>query len=112
SGAEFRAPIGMWPRWNSAPALQFTSDARFAVVQTYPTKAQTDQAKKEKKRPEEMPKNGLVLLDTSSGAATRVENAGVFQLPEEVAGWIAYKRPGPLPTALVLRNPPYGSERK
>lgn len=112
SGAEFRAPIGMWPRWNSAPALQFTSDARFVAVQTYPTKAQTDQAKKEKKKPEEMPKNGLVLLDTSSGAATRLENATVFQVPEEAAGWIAYKRPGPPPTEVVLRNLADGSERE
>ena len=71
SGAEFRAPIGTWPHWNSAPLLQVTSDARFVAVQTYPTTAQTDQAKKEKKKPEEMPKNGLVLIDTSNGAATQ-----------------------------------------
>lgn len=112
SGAEFRAPIGMWPRWNSAPSLQFTSDARFVAVQTYPTKAQMDQAKKEKKKPQEMPKNGLVLLDTSNGAMTRVENATVFQLPGEAAGWIAYKRAGPPQTELVLRNLADGSERK
>src|SRR5438046_8913584 len=59
-----------------------------------------------------MHKNGLVLIDTSNGAATHVENASVFQMPEDAAGWIAYKRQGPPAAELVIRNLTDGSERK
>src|ERR687894_421999 len=37
----------------------FTADSRFLVFSTEPTKADVTEAKKEKKKPEDMPRNGL-----------------------------------------------------
>lgn len=68
----------------------FTADSRFAVFQILPTKAETEKAKKEKKRPEEMPRNALGIMDLSTGEVTRVDRVKSFQVPDEGAGFIAY----------------------
>src|SRR6185436_13716048 len=43
--------------------ISFTADNRYVICTTYPQKADTEKAKKEKKKPEEMPKGGLVIVD-------------------------------------------------
>ena len=68
----------------------FTADTRFVVFQIQPTKAETERAKKEKKRPEEMPKNAMGIMDLSTGDVTRVERVKSFQVPEDGKGFIAY----------------------
>jgi dipeptidyl aminopeptidase/acylaminoacyl peptidase len=69
----------------------FTADSRFLVFATEPTKAELNKAKKEKKKPEEMPKNGLGIMDLSNGTVTRVEKVKTFRVPEEGSGFIAYQ---------------------
>jgi len=68
----------------------FTADNRFVVFQILPAKSETEKAKKEKKKPEEMPKNAMGIMDLASGAVTRVERVKSFQVPEDGAGFIAY----------------------
>ncbi|HEX6719085.1 MAG TPA: prolyl oligopeptidase family serine peptidase [Pyrinomonadaceae bacterium] len=87
----------------------FTADSRFIVFGTEPTKAEVTKAKKEKKKPEDMPKNGLAIMDLSNGTVTRVERVKSFRVPEDGSGYIAYlleasktepsaAAPGPSPT--------------
>jgi len=107
SGVEWRAPRGYRPpvpppddpSVNFAELLAtqarlvrpvFTADSRFVVFSMEPTKAEMNKAKKEKKKPEEMPKTGLGIMDLSSGAVTRVEKVKNFQVPEDGSGFIAY----------------------
>ncbi len=68
----------------------FTADSRFLVFSTEPTKAEVNKAKKEKKKPEEMPKNGLSIMDLSNGTVTRIERVKTFRVPEDGSGFIAY----------------------
>jgi len=68
----------------------FTADSRFVVFGTEPTKAEVNKAKKEKKKPEEMPKNGLGIMDLSNGTVTRVERVKTFRVPEDGSGYFAY----------------------
>ena len=80
--------------------IRFTSDSMFVIATTYPAKADVEKARKEKKRPEEMPKTGLVILNLSSGTATRVENVKSIQVPEKGGAWLAYlkeAKPEPRP---------------
>jgi dipeptidyl aminopeptidase/acylaminoacyl peptidase len=104
TGKEWRAPRGAQPttppernpgsEQQGPPPFagrpQFTADSRFVVFQILPTKADTEKAKREKKKPEEMPKNALGIIDVSSGALTRVERLKSFQVPENGSGFIAY----------------------
>ena len=107
SGAEWRAPRGYRPPAPppddpGANVAEFiaaqgrlvrpviTADSRFVVFSIEPAKADISKAKKEKKKPEDMPKNALGLMDTSTGQVTRVERVKNFQVPEDGSGFIAY----------------------
>jgi dipeptidyl aminopeptidase/acylaminoacyl peptidase len=68
----------------------FTADSRFLVFGTEPTKAEITKAKKEKKKPEDMPKNGIGFMDLSSGTVAQVERVKNFQVPEDGSGFVAY----------------------
>ncbi len=70
--------------------LVFTSDSRFLVSSTHPTKAEIAQARKDKKKPEEGPKNGLVIVHLASGETTRVPQVKSFQVPSRGGAWLAY----------------------
>jgi dipeptidyl aminopeptidase/acylaminoacyl peptidase len=107
----------------------FTADSRFIAFQILPAKAETEKAKKEKRKPEDMPKNSMGIMDLTTGEVVRVERVKSFQVPENGAGFIAYllepkkeeKKPdAPLPkkekkkeygSDLVLRNLTDSSER-
>src|SRR5688572_1122114 len=68
----------------------FTADTRFVVFGTEPTKAELNKAKKDKKKPEDMPKNGLSIMNLADGTVTRVEKVKSFRVPEDTGGFIAY----------------------
>src|SRR5215213_10271845 len=83
----------------------FTADSRFVVFSTEPTKAEVNKAKKDKKKPEEMPKNGLSIMDLSSGTVTRVERVKTFRVPEDGSGFIAYLLEPKAPAAPARTEP-------
>jgi dipeptidyl aminopeptidase/acylaminoacyl peptidase len=70
--------------------LAFTADSKALVFLAYPAKAETDQAKKDKKKADEMPKTSLVTVDLASGATERVADVKSFGLPDKGAGLVAY----------------------
>ena len=106
----------------------FTADSRFLVFGTEPAKAEITKAKKEKRKPEEMPKNGLGIMDLSNGTVTSIEKVKTFRVPEDGSGFIAYLAEATAPTPnppsagrgkkkeygseLTLRNTITGNERK
>src|SRR6266545_1112404 len=62
TNAEIRAPRGRDP--------QITTDNHFVVYAVAPLKKDVDQARKAKRKPEEMPKNGVGLVTLASGQVT------------------------------------------
>jgi len=68
----------------------FTADNRFVVFSIEPAKAEVAKARKDKKKPEDMPKNGLGIMDLSSGQVARIDRVKSFQVPEDTGGFIAY----------------------
>ena len=68
----------------------FTADSRFVLFGIEPNKADLNRAKKEKKRPEEMPKNALGMMDLSNGQVAKVDRVKNFQVPEDGGGFVAY----------------------
>jgi len=69
-------------------------DGRWLVARIAPMDSATKQAKKEKKKPADQPKDSLVILDLGgsldAAAAFRTERVKSFKLPEENSGWMAY----------------------
>lgn len=83
-GAGFAAIAG-------AVRPRFTADNRYAIFTIEPNKEDVLKARKEKKTPEQMPKNALGIMDLSNGQVTRIERVKNFQVPEDAAGWLAYQ---------------------
>lgn len=76
--------------------IAITSDNRFVVSSTYPAKADTDKAKREKRKAEEMPKGGLVVVDLATpGAAVRIADVKSYQVPSRGGAWVAYLKEAP-----------------
>lgn len=70
-----------------------TADGRWLVARIAPMDAAVKQAKKEKKKPADQPKDSLIVLDLSSldpGSAFRAERVKSFKVPEDGSTWIAY----------------------
>ena len=105
--------------------ITFTGDSKYVICTTYPLKADTEKAKKEKKKPEEMPKGGLVIIDLATFTATPIASVKSVQVPSKAGDWIAYlkesreatppARPGvtrkEYGTDLVVRDLMSGQER-
>jgi dipeptidyl aminopeptidase/acylaminoacyl peptidase len=77
-------------RINRMMTPAFTADSRFVVFSIEPNKADVIKAQREKKRPEDMPKNALGIMDLSNGQVTRIDRVKNFQVPEDGAGFVAY----------------------
>ncbi|HSK09726.1 MAG TPA: prolyl oligopeptidase family serine peptidase [Vicinamibacterales bacterium] len=67
-----------------------TPDGRFVLYTVAPPRADVDKAKKDKKKPDEMPKNGLGILDLSTRKPVSVERVKSFKVAEEGGGFVAY----------------------
>jgi dipeptidyl aminopeptidase/acylaminoacyl peptidase len=102
TGQEARQPAGARPQpampaagEETAPearsaTVTFSADSRTLVFSTFPAKADTDKAKKDKKPADQMPKDGMVIYDLAAGKATRIERVKRFALPEKGNGVLAY----------------------
>jgi hypothetical protein len=106
-----------------------TSDSRFVVATTFPAKAATAQARRERKRPEEMPKGEVLVVNLTANGSTRLPAAKRVQVPSRGGAWLAYLKQGaPAPresgareggsaprveygTDLVIRDLARGTER-
>ena len=92
------------------PRLEFSSNGAHLVFLAFPPKAEVDAARKAKKKPEEMPKNNLVIVATASGETFTSGQVKLFQLPAEDASVLAYQKDAKEKT-LVIRNLNSGMER-
>ncbi|MBK6587114.1 MAG: S9 family peptidase [Acidobacteria bacterium] len=84
----------------------FSADSKYAFFNLEPEKAVILKARKDKKKPEDMPKTALGIMDLSNGKVTRVEEVKSFQVPEDGSGYVAIlKEPGkPEPAASPSPN--------
>ncbi len=90
SGDDPAAMAAAFQAMNRITRPFFTADSRFVAFTIEPDKADVLKARKEKKKPEEAPKNALGLMDLATGQVTRIEKVKSFQVPEDGAGFIAY----------------------
>ena len=83
TNAEIRAPRGRDPL--------ITSDNAFVVFAIAPLKKDVDQARKAKRKPEDMPKNGVGIVNLATGQATTVaEHVKSFRVPDDTPKIVVY----------------------
>jgi dipeptidyl aminopeptidase/acylaminoacyl peptidase len=92
TNAEYRAPRGRDPI--------VTTDDHFVVFAVAPLRREVDQARKAKKKPEEMPKGGVGFLNLANGQVTiAAEHVKSFKVPEETPQVVVYLMTDPLRTS-------------
>jgi dipeptidyl aminopeptidase/acylaminoacyl peptidase len=76
----------------------FTADGRFVVYVVRALNADIHRAKREHKKPDDQPKNGLGILDLSTGVATTVDRVKDFKLAKDAGhDLLAYALESPVP---------------
>jgi len=78
--------------------IQFTNDSQHVVAAIIPPFADTRKARRDKAKPEDMPKNSLEIVDLTSGKTRVIEKVTSFQLAEEDSGYVLYKPEPPKET--------------
>ncbi len=114
NAGELPPPIPPDPNSDEPPRprgikVNFTEDSKTLVFISYPKRADLDRARKEKKKPEEMPKGDLVVMDLGTATASRAFSIKSFVVPEKGNGYVAYLKEANgavknLGTDLVLRK--------
>ncbi|GAB3560950.1 prolyl oligopeptidase family serine peptidase [Spirosoma luteolum] len=87
---------------------QFTPDSRFLVMRLKAPYADTRKAKLKKKKPDELPKDSLLVLNLATGARTKLPNLKSVAFGRENATWLAVlqDRKDDKPTATPTRPAP------
>lgn len=83
-----------------------TNDSRFVVFRIKPFYKETREARIKKRRPEELPKDSVGIVELGKEAVTKVAKIKSYKTPEKGTGWVAYHkerdpvalRPSALPT--------------
>jgi dipeptidyl aminopeptidase/acylaminoacyl peptidase len=86
----------------------FTADNKFLIFGIEPTKAELNKAKKDKRRPEDMPKNGMGIMDLANGTVTKIERVKSFRVPEDGSGFFAYSLEAEKPSGPAAQPSPPG----
>lgn len=77
-----------YPRGTSQ---RFTRDGKFLIFTVVPAEADLEKARKEKKKPEEMPKNSLTIVNLASGTSRVIGRVQSVSIGDETSEWIAYR---------------------
>lgn len=83
-----------------------TDDNRFVVCRIKPLFKDTRDARIKKKRPDDMPKDSLAIVDLAGDKITKIARVRSYKAPEESTnGWIAYLMDKGLPDLTTRPNP-------
>jgi dipeptidyl aminopeptidase/acylaminoacyl peptidase len=93
-------------------APRFMGDSAFVVAMIQPLKKDVDQARKEKKKPEDQPKPSLGILELSTGQLKTIEKVRSFRMPDRKGEWIAYQPEPPAPKPPDPNAPKTEGEQK
>ncbi|HMO32229.1 MAG TPA: prolyl oligopeptidase family serine peptidase [Lacibacter sp.] len=74
-----------------------TEDNRFVVFKIRPWFKETRDARIKKKRPDDMPKDSLGMLELGKDSVWKVARVKSFKVPDQAGGWMAYLLEKPLP---------------
>ena len=75
---------------------KFTGDSRYLIFKIKPTFKQTRDAKIKKRKPDEMPKDTLGIIETASQKFEKIARVKTYKLPEKNSQWLAYSLEKPL----------------
>jgi len=82
-----------------------TEDSKYAIFKIKPVFQDSRQAKIKKKKPDDMPKDSLVIVQLGTDSIVKISRVKSFKVPEKAAGWVAYHLEKPLPDTSAKKKP-------
>lgn len=79
-----------------AYSVSITEDNRFLVCRIRPFYKDTREARIKKRRPDEMPKDSLAIIELGKTAITKIARIKSYKVPDESGIWLAYLLDKPL----------------
>ncbi|TAF53595.1 MAG: hypothetical protein EAZ62_04355, partial [Sphingobacteriia bacterium] len=86
--------------------VEISDDSRFLVCRIRPLYKATREARIQKKRPDDMPKDSLAILDLTSGKLEKIPRIKSFKWADENRQFLVYHLEKALPTAARPRTEP------
>ena len=80
-----------------ASGAVISDDSRFVYFKIKPFFQDTRQARIKKKKPDEMPKDSLGMVELGQDSVVKIARVKSFKVPEKAAGWVAYQMEKPIP---------------
>lgn len=74
-----------------------SNDNKYVVCRVRPFFKETREARIKKKRPDEMPKDTLIIVNLSTDSVSRIGRVKGYKMPDKGAGWVAYHLDKALP---------------
>ncbi len=68
-----------------------TEDSRYAIFKIRPLYQDTRQARIKKKKPDEMPKDSLAIVELGKDSVAKISRIKSYKTPEKGFGWLAYQ---------------------
>jgi dipeptidyl aminopeptidase/acylaminoacyl peptidase len=69
-----------------------TEDNRYVVFKIKPTYKETRDARIKKKKPEDLPKDSIGMVELGKDAVVKVAKIKGYKTPQKAAGWVAYQK--------------------
>jgi len=83
-----------------------TEDSKYAIFKIKPAFQESRQAKIKKKKPDDLPKDSMVVVLLGTDSIFYVDRVKSFKTPEKGAGWLAYHLEKPLPDTAKKKPAP------
>lgn len=93
----FDSKSGQKESFERGNGATFSPENNYFVYLIKPRYTETRQAKKDKKKPDEMPKNDLGIKVLDGDEIKVIERVKSFKIPEDEGNWMAYLKEKPLP---------------
>jgi dipeptidyl aminopeptidase/acylaminoacyl peptidase len=88
-----------------------TEDSRYMVCRIRPVFAENRQARIKKKRPDEMVKDSLAIVELGKDSVWRFARVKSYKTPEEGTGWVAWHKEKALPDTARKKPMPVDSSK-
>jgi dipeptidyl aminopeptidase/acylaminoacyl peptidase len=89
--------------------FRFSGDSKFAVITVSPKNEEMKKARRDKVKPEDMPKTALLILNLETGDKFEKEKVTSYLMAEEDMGWVVYRPEPPRPTPAAPGAAPGGA---
>lgn len=83
-----------------------SEDSRYVVFKIRPLFKDTRDARIKKKRPDDMPKDSLAVIELGKDSVWKMPRVKTYKTPEKAAGWVAYHMEKSLPAPSVAAPKP------